>query len=359
MAVIGNSPNPNDISVFKTVNKQTITGTGVSSYNLSYDVSRAEELEVYVNNVRQEPGVAYTIGSGQITFTGTISSSDECYIIYQGSRVGTVEPASNTITTDMMTNNSITSDKLHDSINTTFIQGTKIDLHRGWSDNRGALLIKGDKPSINLKTDDANGWGEWIIHATGSATDKGFIQTYHRDSSGDTSWAGAHRQYGKISASTTKSHQHHFFGGMSIGPAHGVTDEGRYIAGWYETPRLNSTTGSTYYIETDLWAGGSPNGNIDYIMGGFIIKGYRYASTNVCDARLYFHNWSGSYYNTNTTNHFGNWSPTIAMMVSTDGYCTLKLGVDNAYVQYRIDFWQGSTYAVREIGVRSASYSSP
>jgi hypothetical protein len=99
MAVIGNSPNPNDISVFKTVNKQSITGTGDSSYNLSYDVSVPEELEVFVNNVRQEPRVAYNIGAGQITFDEGIDSTDDCYIIFQGSRVGTVaHPANQALT---------------------------------------------------------------------------------------------------------------------------------------------------------------------------------------------------------------------------------------------------------------------
>ena len=95
MSVIGNSPNPNDISVFKTVNKQSITGTGDSSYNLSYDVSVPEELEVFVNNVRQEPRVAYNIGAGQITFDEGIDSTDDCYIIFQGSRIGTVAHPSN------------------------------------------------------------------------------------------------------------------------------------------------------------------------------------------------------------------------------------------------------------------------
>ena len=95
MSVIGNSPNPNDISVFKTVNKQSITGTGASSYNLSYDASVPEELEVFVNNVRQEPRVSYNIASGQITFSEAIASTDDCYIIFQGSRVGTVAHPSN------------------------------------------------------------------------------------------------------------------------------------------------------------------------------------------------------------------------------------------------------------------------
>lgn len=115
MAVIGNRPNPNDISVFKTVNKQSITGTGDSSYNLSYDVSVPEELEVFVNNVRQEPRIAYDIASGQITFAEGIDSTDDCYIIFQGSRVGTVVPGENTITNGMLKDNSVTASKLVDS----------------------------------------------------------------------------------------------------------------------------------------------------------------------------------------------------------------------------------------------------
>jgi len=129
MAVIGNKPNPNDISVFKTVNKQTITGTGDSSYNLSYNVSAPEEIEVFVNNVRQEPRIAYDVGSGQITFDEGIDSTDGCYIIFQGSRVGTIAPADNTITTDMMKDNSVTASKLVDSsITSSKLSDTYVDI---------------------------------------------------------------------------------------------------------------------------------------------------------------------------------------------------------------------------------------
>ena len=47
------------------------------------------------------------------------------------------------------------------------------------------------------------------------------------------------------------------------------------------------------------------------------------------------------------------------MTNSTDGYNTLQLGVDNSYCNYRIDFWQGSTYPMRDVGLRSEGYSAP
>ena len=374
MAVIGNSPNPNDISVFKTVNKQTITGTGDSSYDLSYDVSRAEELEVYVNNVRQEPGVAYTIGSGQITFDEGIDSTDECYIIYQGSRVGTVEPASNTITTAMMTSNAITSDKLHDSINVSTLVtdtltadsgtiGQVITTHSysGGSDpaKGGGLVLQGDRPYIVHHDTVTSSKGLWLQGQNGN----GHFDVYHRDSADDPNgWDLRLRHYKNKNDTNSKSHSTHIPGGLSVGVAFGSgisLDEGRYITGWYQSPNLSSSSGSTYYLETNLWGGGSPHGNTEYIMGGFIIKGYRYASTNVCEARIMYHNWSGSFYNSNTVQHFGNWQPSISMTNSTDGYNTLQLGVYNSYCNYRIDFWQASTYPMRDVGLRSEGFSSP
>lgn len=90
MAVIGNRAAANDISVFKTISKQTITGTGATSYALDLSVGGPNDLEVFVNNVRQEPSVAYNVGSGLITFTEAVDSTDDCYLIYQGGRVGTV-----------------------------------------------------------------------------------------------------------------------------------------------------------------------------------------------------------------------------------------------------------------------------
>ena len=67
---------------FASVAKQTITGTGATAYTLDHSVAGANDLAVFVNNVRQEPTVAYSATGTTITFTEALTSSDDCYIIY-------------------------------------------------------------------------------------------------------------------------------------------------------------------------------------------------------------------------------------------------------------------------------------
>ena len=370
MAVIGNQP----ATDFKAIKKQSITGDGDSAYTLDYSVTHANDLEVFVNNVRQEPTIAYSASDQTLTMSEGIDSTDDFYVIYKAQTFGNSVPNQNTITTDMMTSNAITSDKLHDSINVSTLAtdtltadsgtiGQVITTHSysGGSDpaKAGGLVLQGDRPYIVHHDTVTSSKGLWLQGQNGN----GHFDVYHRDSADDPNgWDLRLRHYKDKGDTNSKSHSTHIPGGLSVGVAHGTghsLNEGRYITGWYQSPNLTSATGSTYYLETNLWGGGSPNGNTQYIMGGFIIKGYRYASTNVCEARLFYHNWSGSFYNTNTVQHFGNWQPAISMINSTDGYNTIKLGVDNAYCNYRIDFWQGSTYPMRDVGLRSEGYSSP
>jgi hypothetical protein len=102
MAFLGNLPS----EVYKSLAKQTITGTGATSYSLDHNVGSAVDLEVFVNNVRQEPDVAYTASGASITFTTALEASDECYVIYQGKAI-----SSNSIQSQNIADGSITADK--------------------------------------------------------------------------------------------------------------------------------------------------------------------------------------------------------------------------------------------------------
>ena len=91
MAYIGNSP----AAAYSSINYQDLTGGSGTSFTLDYPVSNEQEIEVYVNNVRQEPGVAYTTNDTALTMTGTISVSDDFYVIFQGkAQQSTVHPSS-------------------------------------------------------------------------------------------------------------------------------------------------------------------------------------------------------------------------------------------------------------------------
>lgn len=76
-------------TAFTTFDKQTITGTGGTTYTLTHSVANEREIEVFVNNVRQEPSVAYNVSGNTLTMTGNVASTDDFYVVFQGKAVQT------------------------------------------------------------------------------------------------------------------------------------------------------------------------------------------------------------------------------------------------------------------------------
>lgn len=100
MGYVGNAAQ----TAFTSFAKQIITGDGTATYTLSHAVANENEIEVFVNNVRQEPGSgkAYTASGNQITFSENIASTDSCYVIFQGKAVQTVTPSVGSVTSAML-----------------------------------------------------------------------------------------------------------------------------------------------------------------------------------------------------------------------------------------------------------------
>jgi hypothetical protein len=84
-------------SQFSSIAKQTITGNSGTTYTLDYSVTNSNELEVFINNVRQEPGVAYTASGTSIVFSEAVTSSDSIYVVYQGRSIGSVAPSDGSV----------------------------------------------------------------------------------------------------------------------------------------------------------------------------------------------------------------------------------------------------------------------
>ena len=76
-------PQPSIIRSTIIENSKVYTEWTGTSYTLNHTVTQPEELEVFVNNVRQNPGDAYTVNHNTITFAGAISSTDSCYAVFQ------------------------------------------------------------------------------------------------------------------------------------------------------------------------------------------------------------------------------------------------------------------------------------
>lgn len=87
MAYIGNQPLTSTV----TIDSQSLTGNGTAGpYTLSHAVISEEEIEVFVNFVRQRPGVAYTVAGNQLTMTGAVASTDDFYVVFQGKAMQTL-----------------------------------------------------------------------------------------------------------------------------------------------------------------------------------------------------------------------------------------------------------------------------
>lgn len=140
MAYMGNSP----AEIYSSVQKQTITGDGtVGPYTLDYSVTNANEISVFVNNVRQEPGSgkAYTVSGDQLTMTGTVASTDDFYVIFSGLTQGTVTPPDASVTKAKMNTTELDLSTIKDGTGTN----TAITI------NSSGIVTKAANPSFNVK----------------------------------------------------------------------------------------------------------------------------------------------------------------------------------------------------------------
>ena len=91
MPYLGNIPATN----FSTMSYQDLTGGTGTSFTLDFPAGSAQDIEVFVNNVRQEPGVAYTVSGTSLTMTGSIVATDDFYVVFQGKAQQSVTHPSN------------------------------------------------------------------------------------------------------------------------------------------------------------------------------------------------------------------------------------------------------------------------
>ena len=108
MAFIGKEPQEQ----YSSIAKQDITGNGGTSYTLNAAVATPEDIEVFINHVRQEPTTSYSVSDTTLTLTEALLSTDDCYVVFQGRTVGTRNPPDNSVSTQKIQDNAVTGAKI-------------------------------------------------------------------------------------------------------------------------------------------------------------------------------------------------------------------------------------------------------
>jgi hypothetical protein len=147
MAYIGIQP----AESFTSFATQEFSTSATTSYTLDHAVANENEIALFVNNVRQQPGSgkAYTATGTALTLSAATASTDTMYCVFLGRALQTVTPATNSITNAMITDNTIESGKLF----STFKNGiTEIDTWRVTADFSGTGYV-----TANWERDDTYG----------------------------------------------------------------------------------------------------------------------------------------------------------------------------------------------------------
>jgi hypothetical protein len=105
MPYIGNQPSES----FTSFATQEFSTSATTSYTLDHAVTNENEIALFVNNVRQQPGSgkAYTASGTTLTLSAATASTDTMYCVFLGRALQTVTPATNSITAAMVSNDLI------------------------------------------------------------------------------------------------------------------------------------------------------------------------------------------------------------------------------------------------------------
>jgi len=163
MAYIGPLP----AETFTSFATQEFSTSATTSYTLDHPVTNENELALFINNVRQQPGSgkAYTASGTALTLSAATASTDTMYAVFLGRALQTVNPADASVGTSQLAATSVTAAKLNNDIisGTTALAEAPADTDEFLVSDAGTLkridysLIKGGGAFEKLITTTASG----------------------------------------------------------------------------------------------------------------------------------------------------------------------------------------------------------
>ena len=117
MPFIGTTPTQGFVSSFP---KQSFTPNGSTTvFTLTNPVATANDLEVFVGNVRQEPTTAYTAAGTTLTMSEAPASGLNFYVINKSFAQVTTNPPDDSVSSAKIVNDAVTVDKINFPTKTT------------------------------------------------------------------------------------------------------------------------------------------------------------------------------------------------------------------------------------------------
>jgi len=121
LSTIGNKAAAQHVSL----QKQTITGNGGTSYTLQQSVGSSLDIAVFINNTRQEPVTAYSASGTALVMTGAVNASDHFYVLFLTKAITTTSLPVDVVGTSNLAADAVTQAKIAaGAIGTTELAGS-------------------------------------------------------------------------------------------------------------------------------------------------------------------------------------------------------------------------------------------
>ena len=144
MPYLGSTPNAS----FSSRTKQDFTANGsTTEFTLSSAVASANDIEVFVGNVRQEPTDAYTVNGTTLTMSAAPANGINFYVVFKGLEENSVVPADNTISSAKLASNLVLGGNLTVDNDFKFISGAVPQLGIGTLTPNRKLVVSGNNSS--------------------------------------------------------------------------------------------------------------------------------------------------------------------------------------------------------------------
>ena len=160
---------------FASIVKDDLTPNGsTTAFTLSKQVANANDVAVFLGNVRQEPTDAYTVSGTTLTMSEAPASGLNFYVLHiAGTIESSVVPADATISTAKLVNNSVTESKLADinfAGNTLTDTSNSGNITLDFATNQNFVLtLTGNINLVNPTTEVRGQTGVIVIVHSGSA----------------------------------------------------------------------------------------------------------------------------------------------------------------------------------------------